>query len=93
MEYIEKLKEIAQNLLFYIDEKKEAYKFCQDNGFEPVILSITIERLNRAGEKIKADIQAEFDAENSKKKPNQEKLVELREKYIRVFGVDPVVKP
>ncbi|MDE4936939.1 transposase, partial [Francisella tularensis] len=93
LEYIEKLKEIAQNLLFYIDEKKEAYKFCQDNGFEPVILSITIERLNCAGEKIKADIQAEFDAENSKKKPNQEKLVELREKYIRVFGVDPVVKP
>lgn len=58
-----------------------------------MISSITIERLNRAGEKIKADIQAEFDAENSKKKPNQEKLVELREKYIRVFGVDPVVKP
>ncbi|MDE5014901.1 transposase, partial [Francisella tularensis subsp. holarctica] len=68
------------NLLFYIDEKKESYKFCQDNGFEPVILSITIERLKCAGEKIKADIQAEFDAENSKKKPNQEKLVELREK-------------
>ncbi|AJI47946.1 hypothetical protein [Francisella philomiragia] len=58
-----------------------------------MISSITIERLNRAGEKIKADIQAEFDAENSKKKPNQEKLVELREKYIQVFGVDPVVKP
>ncbi|MDE4940549.1 transposase, partial [Francisella tularensis subsp. holarctica] len=66
---------------------------CQDNGFEPVILSRTIERLNCAGEKIKADIQAEFDSENSKKKPNQEKLVDLREKYIRVFGVDPVFKP
>lgn len=32
-----------------------------------MISSITIERLNRAGEKIKADIQAEFDAENSKR--------------------------
>ncbi|ADA79228.1 DNA methylase family protein [Francisella tularensis] len=88
-----KRKYILAQLDELIDEKKEAYKFCQDNGFEPMISSITIERLNRAGEKIKADIQAEFDAENSKKKPNQEKLVELREKYIRVFGVDPVVKP
>ncbi|WP_241005913.1 hypothetical protein [Francisella tularensis] len=73
-------------MLFYIDEKKEAYKFCQDNGFEPVILSITIERLNRAGEKIKADIQAEFDAENSKKKPNQEKLVSLERSIFESLG-------
>jgi adenine-specific DNA-methyltransferase len=34
----------------------EAYKFCTDNKFKPVISSITIERLNRAGEKIKADL-------------------------------------
>ncbi|AJI56302.1 DNA methylase family protein [Francisella philomiragia] len=71
-----------------IDEKKEAYKFCKDNGFKPVISSITIERLNRAGEKIKADIQAEFDAENSKSRPNQEKLAELQEKLNNITKLD-----
>lgn len=35
-----------------IDKKKEAYKFCVENGLEPVISSITIERLKRAGVKI-----------------------------------------
>jgi adenine-specific DNA-methyltransferase len=34
-----------------IDEKKEAYKFCIENNLEPVISSITIERLKRAGGK------------------------------------------
>ncbi len=40
-----------------IDKKKsaEAHKFCTDNNFEPVISSITIERLNRAGKKIKEE--------------------------------------
>ncbi len=40
-----------------IDKNKsaEAHKFCTDNNFEPVISSITIERLNRAGEKIKEE--------------------------------------
>lgn len=41
-----------------IAEEKEAYKFCVENSLEPVISSITIERLNRAGEKIKKE-QAE----------------------------------
>ncbi len=42
-----------------IDKKKntEAHKFCTENNFQPVISSITIERLNRAGEKIKADFK------------------------------------
>ncbi len=42
-----------------IDKKKsiEAHKFCTDNNFAPVISSITIERLNRAGDKIKADFE------------------------------------
>ena len=35
-----------------IKEKTEAYKFCTENNFKPVISSITIERLNRAGEKL-----------------------------------------
>lgn len=41
-----------------IKEDKPAYKFCKENGLEPVISSITIERLHRAGEKIKAEIEA-----------------------------------
>ncbi len=42
-----------------IDKKKsiEAHKFCTDNNFAPVISSITIERLNRAGDKIKVDFE------------------------------------
>lgn len=35
-----------------IKEDKPAYKFCVDNSLPPVISSITIERLKRAGEKI-----------------------------------------
>jgi len=45
-----------------IKEDKPAYKFCIDNNLPPVISSITIERLKRAGEKI----AKEFEAENSK---------------------------
>src|SRR5574344_1415296 len=35
-----------------INEDKPAYKFCNDNKLPPVISSLTIERLKRAGEKI-----------------------------------------
>jgi hypothetical protein len=45
-----------------IKKDTEAYKFCTENNFEPIISSITIERLNRAGEKIKT----EWEAENKK---------------------------
>ena len=40
-----------------IDEKKnkEAYNFCKENKFQPLISSICIERLNRAGEKLKQE--------------------------------------
>ncbi|WP_332733852.1 site-specific DNA-methyltransferase [Flavihumibacter sp.] len=44
-----------------IKEDKPAYKFCIDNNLPPVISSITIERLKRAGEKIKKDIEEEND--------------------------------
>jgi adenine-specific DNA-methyltransferase len=40
-----------------IKEDKPAYKFCIDNNLPPVISSITIERLRRAGEKIKKEIE------------------------------------
>ncbi len=49
-------------ILCQIDEpidsvkKKEAYDFCISNNLEPVISSITIERLKRAGEKISEEI-------------------------------------
>lgn len=42
-----------------IDNKKPAYQFCIDNNLPPVISSITIERLKRAGEKITKDIETE----------------------------------
>jgi adenine-specific DNA-methyltransferase len=42
-----------------IKEDKPAYKFCIDNNMPPVISSITIERLKRAGEKIKTEIEIE----------------------------------
>lgn len=47
-------------ILCQIDEAiqpdKPAYQFCVENGLEPVISSITIERLKRAGEKIAKEI-------------------------------------
>jgi adenine-specific DNA-methyltransferase len=42
-----------------IKEDKPAYKFCIDNNLPPVISSITVERLKRAGEKIANDIETE----------------------------------
>jgi len=42
-----------------IKEDKPAYKFCIDNNLPPVISSITIERLKRAGEKIVKDVENE----------------------------------
>jgi adenine-specific DNA-methyltransferase len=42
-----------------INEDKPAYKFCNDNKLPPVISSLTIERLKRAGEKIANDIGIE----------------------------------
>lgn len=42
-----------------IKEDKPAYQFCIENNLPPVISSITIERLKRAGEKIKKEIEEE----------------------------------
>jgi adenine-specific DNA-methyltransferase len=42
-----------------IKEDKPAYKFCLENNLPPVISSITIERLKRAGDKIKKEIEEE----------------------------------
>lgn len=58
-----------------IKEDKPAYKFCKENNLPPVISSITIERLKRAGEKIKKEIEEENNKEglfeeNKKKIPD-----------------------
>jgi adenine-specific DNA-methyltransferase len=42
-----------------IKEDKPAYKFCVENNLPPVISSITVERLKRAGEKIAKSIEEE----------------------------------
>ncbi|MEY4927295.1 MAG: hypothetical protein RI894_1731 [Bacteroidota bacterium] len=42
-----------------IKKDKEAYQFCKANNLEPVISSITVERLKRAGEKIAAAVAEE----------------------------------
>jgi adenine-specific DNA-methyltransferase len=47
------------NELIDAKKKKEAYDFCKNNNLPPVISSITQERLRRAGEKIKAEIEKE----------------------------------
>ena len=51
-------------ILCQIDEPikadKPAYQFCIDNNLPPVISSITIERLRRAGEKIKNSLNRDF---------------------------------
>lgn len=58
-----------------VSKDKPAYQFCIDNNLPPVISSITIERLKRAGEKIASQIEEEnnktglFD-ENKKQIPD-----------------------
>lgn len=42
-----------------INKDKPAYQFCIDNNLPPVISSITVERLKRAGEKIAKEIEEE----------------------------------
>ncbi len=42
-----------------IAENLPAYQFCEDNGLRPVISSITIERLRKAGDKIVEEIEEE----------------------------------
>ncbi len=55
-----------------IDPKKSAsaYNFCIENGFEPVISSITIERVNRAGEKIMEEMEKNKDMLKPSHKPD-----------------------
>lgn len=60
-----------------IKQDKPAYQFCKENNLPPVISSITIERLRRAGEKIKKEIE---------EKNNKEGLFEENKKKIPDIG-------
>ncbi len=66
-----------------IDPKKDkaAYDFCIENNLPPVISSITIERLNRAGEKIKKEIEEE----NEKNKMFEEYKKQIPDIGYKVF--------
>lgn len=64
-----------------IKKDKPAYQFCIDNSLPPVISSITIERLKRAGEKITKDIEVE----NSKSGMFQEDKRQVPDIGFKVF--------
>jgi adenine-specific DNA-methyltransferase len=66
-----------------IKEDKPAYKFCIENNLPPVISSITIERLRRAGEKIKQEIKAE----NSKSGMFEEDKKQVPDIGFKVFDL------
>ncbi|AIT10058.1 hypothetical protein LO80_08810 [Candidatus Francisella endociliophora] len=83
-----KRKYICVQLDETIEETKPAYEFCIENNLKPVISSITQERLIRAANKIQKDTKEEFDAENSKKKPSEEKLAELEQKLENIKNQD-----
>lgn len=72
-------------ILCQIDEPikadKPAYKFCVDNNLQPVISSITIERLKRAGDKIVKDVEAE----NSKNELFEEDKKQVPDIGFKVF--------
>lgn len=64
-----------------INEDKPAYQFCIDNNLPPLISSITIERLKRAGEKIAKEIEEE----NSKAGMFEEDKKQLPDIGFKVF--------
>lgn len=74
-------------ILCQIDEpidpakRKDIYEFCITNNLSPVISSITVERLKRAGEKIKSEIEAE----NSKSGMSDEHKKQVPDIGYKVF--------
>ena len=64
-----------------IKKDKPGYQFCIDNNLPPVISSITIERLNRAGAKISDAIKAE----NEKNTLFEDKQKNLPDLGFKVF--------
>lgn len=68
------------------NDNQEAYKFCTENNFKPVISSITKERLRRAGDKIITDAKKELKELLEKKQPDDEKIKLAQEKLARILG-------
>ncbi|MFN8283650.1 MAG: site-specific DNA-methyltransferase [Chitinophagales bacterium] len=64
-----------------IKEDKPAYKFCLDSKLPPVISSLTIERLKRAGDKIIKDVETE----NSKNELFEEDKKQVPDIGFKVF--------
>ena len=64
-----------------IKEDKPAYKFCVENNLPPLISSITIERLKRAGDKIVKNVEAE----NSKSGMFEEDKIQVPDVGFKVF--------
>lgn len=64
-----------------IKKDKPAYNFCIENNLPSVISSITIERLKRAGEKIKTEIETE----NSKTGLFEENKKQIPDNGFKVF--------
>lgn len=91
MQQNEKDKGNRKFILCQIDEvidskkSKKGYKFCLDNNLPSVISSITIERLNRAGESIKADIEQH----NAKKDVVESDKKRLPDIGYKVFDTTP----
>ena len=69
-------------------DNKEAYKFCSDNGFRPVISSITKERLRRAGNKIITDKTNELKELLDKKRPDEEKINQKNHELAKILGLN-----
>ncbi len=82
-----------------IKKNTEAYQFCIDNNFEPVIPSITIERLNRAGERLR--IKSAMTKRKGHSVPDTESLfkdemadqVRHEDKQKVIAGNDPQSQP
>ena len=76
---------VRKFILVQLDEKiqdKQAQKFCKDNKLPPFISSITIERVNRAGNKIQEELQHN----NKQQDLLEEKVVDLDIGY-KVFSL------
>jgi len=67
-----------------IKENKPAYQFCRENNLLPVMSNITIERLRRAGEKIKKEIEEE----NNKDKLFEENKKKIPDIGFKVFKIE-----
>lgn len=69
-------------------QKEDVYNFCIENNLPPVISSITLERLNRAGDSIKADVEKH----NAKQGLSDDDRKQLPDIGYKVFNSVPAPK-